>query len=49
MDRAVNTVLRDDRGGDNPNAIQRNLKQIYEKEAYTHPGVNLVAGSGVYI
>ena len=49
MDRAVNTVLRDDRGGGTFDAIQGNLKRTYEREAYTHPGVNLVAGSGVYI
>ena len=47
VDRPVNTALRNDAVGNNPDQIQAFLKRTYTTEAAVHPGVQLVANSGV--
>ena len=47
VDRPVNTALRNDAVGNNPGQIQAWVKRTYATEAAVHPGVQLVANSGI--
>ena len=49
VDRAVNTVLRNDAKGETPAEIDRYLKRTYASEVDCHPGVTMLAGQRLHM
>lgn len=44
IDKAANTVLRNDKQGNNTSDIDAYMRRTYATEAAMHPGVRLMAG-----